>query len=181
MSGPCDIVRNLVNPAKDSHLWEMAMRIVKPGVGALVVLLFLVFCADSEAGRRCRRQQCCNDYCVIPCWVRWIERGSHETFICPAGYDCYCCSGVNTIPCGSGECDSGIYCCVKHGSPYTINCGVLAAQRSAFQSSTTSVERLYAMVCDPCWRVWRFALPCECPDAWGPLCMLGTQCMSCSN
>jgi hypothetical protein len=35
------------------------------------------------------------------------------------------------------------------------------------------------MVCDPCCHVLRFALPWECPNVYGPLCMLGDPCTVC--
>src|SRR5215475_8337743 len=79
----------------------MAVRTFRPALGALVVLLLLVCCADSEAGLHCRRQRCGNDCCAIPCWVRWFD--SCERTTCPSGYYCYCCNAGQLVQCGSGN------------------------------------------------------------------------------
>lgn len=149
------------------------MRTFRPALGALVVLLLLIFCADSEAGRHCRRQRCGNDCCGIPCWVRWFD--SHDYSTCPAGYDCYCCSGTTVINCNSGtsNCSDNTVCCVKQGGPPPSCGGLYGSRGCAGQGCTTGCRRLYAMVYDSCCHVLRFALPCECPDVYGPLWMLG--------
>jgi hypothetical protein len=151
----------------------------RPALGVLVVLLLLVFCADSEAGRRCRRQRCGNNGCAIPCWVRWIVVNPCDyAGVCPPGYDCWCCSGVNPINCntGSSGCDAGTLICVRQGSNIKPNCGKYDGRGYASQGCATGCVRLYAMVCDSCCHVLRFALPWETPDAYAPLRMLGSEC-----
>jgi hypothetical protein len=175
---------DVLDPAKASHLWEMTVRTFRPVQGAVVVLLLLLFCADSEAGRFCRQQRCGNNCCAIPCWVRWFDScsyGSYGSYVyatCSSipGYTCYCCEGQQTIQCGSGPCNAGSCVWVQVGSNWTPNCGAPGGRGFAFQGSTTGCERAYAMVCDPCCHVLRFALPWECPLVWGPLCLLGSPC-----
>jgi hypothetical protein len=153
------------------------VRTFRPALGALVVLLLLVFCADTEAGRHCRQQRCGNTCCAIPCWVRWIEHCGYAT-ACPDGYNCYCCSGANVISCNAGSlgCDPNTLCCVRQSSNFKPNCGTYGGRGYACQEFTTCCTRLYAMVCDPCCHVLRFALPWEIPDVYGPLHMLGSPC-----
>jgi hypothetical protein len=165
---------------------EMAVRTFNPAVGTLVVLVLLVFCADSEAGRFCR-QRCGNSCCGIPCWVRWHDVNDRATAcISMPGYDCYCCpsGGGPAINCNfsTNGCETNTICCVLHGSGFVPNCGGYGGRGCACLGCSTCHVRLYAMVCDPCFHVLRFALPWECPLVYGPLRMLGSHCtLPCSN
>jgi hypothetical protein len=163
------------------------VRTFRPALGALGVLLLLVFCPDSKAGPRCwqrlcRQPRCSNDCCTIPCWVRWINCGGYAT--CPSNYDCYCCqigSSGPPVDCnsGTGDCQPGTIHCVLKGSGVQINCGNYGRQGCACQSCTEGCQRCYAMMCDPCCHALRFARPWECPHVYAPLNMLGWSCTIC--
>jgi hypothetical protein len=128
------------------------MRDFRPALGAVVLFLLLIVCANSDAGRRCRHAPCCD----IPCWVRCWDYG----YGCPPGTKCKCYEGGQWVDCAGHDCDPMTISCVKSGYPDSApgDCG------GACQGCAGI--RLYAMMRDPCTGLARFARPCECPDGW---------------
>ncbi len=160
------------------------MRTSRLALGALVVLLLLIFCSDSDAGRFCRPR--CNNCCAIPCWVRWFDYDGHNFPPHPDGsairagaVHCFCCQKGSNRPMncdgGTSQCIPGSTCQVNGDVPPPNMCGSggYGGGGCAFQGCTTGCVRLYAMVYDPCCHVLRFALPCETWQVYAPLWCLG--------
>jgi hypothetical protein len=153
------------------------VRTLRPALGSLAVLLLLVFCADSDAGRFCR-QRCSNNCCGIPSWVRWVDYDGHT----PPHFDwriethCFCCQGTKSVSCDGGtiNCTSTPVFVSDSNPPPNCGSGGYGGQGCGFHGCTAGWVRLYAMVYDPCTHVLRFARPCERDwHVYGPLCVLG--------
>jgi hypothetical protein len=153
-------------------------RVVLSGAVGLM-LAQLVFCSDSEACWRGRRQQmcspcapvppCASPMTLIPHWARWIPRNVPH---CPPGYSCKCCSGGVLINCdGGANCDEGSMMCVKDG--VSVSC---AQYHGSWVSDPFGGSVLWAMNCDCTFHVLRFSLPWEVPDGYFPLRYLGREC-----
>jgi hypothetical protein len=154
------------------------VRTFRPALAAPAVLLLLLFCADSHAGRFCR-QRCGNNCCAIPCWVRWFDIKIGGCGI-ELGVEthCFCCQKGSNRPmncdAGTSQCEPGTIIQVIGCTPPPNMCGSGPPGREyAFQGCTTGWVRLYAMVYDPCSHLLRFALPCENWTVLAPLWMIG--------